>query len=193
VSLVSINVWRLVGYTLNMLVTFCIVIIGCTETFWPFCIKVKVNIKQYHIRPGQALRVPGGLGSKISRQSAHECGKVIPVHRPPLRPQEIILILISLRGWVAPAAQCDLKDCQWKIPMTPSGIEPATFWVEAQCPNKLRHRILILIYTLQYEDTVHTSQRTTRADDVMYIRQTYQSCIGKKIAFYCGSNTEDTL
>jgi hypothetical protein len=49
-----------------------------------------ITVKQSHYGPWQALRVSGGLGSQILRQSAHEGGKVFsPTHRPSLPPGNI--------------------------------------------------------------------------------------------------------
>jgi len=55
------------------------------------------------------------------------------MHRPPL-PQEILLVLISVKRLSRPQGHSAIGRilCQWKIPMTQAGIEPATFRFVAQ-------------------------------------------------------------
>ena len=86
--------------------------------------------KVSHYRPGEALRVPGGWGSQISRQSAHEGGKVSSMHQPPLPPRKYSWYSFLLQTESTPSPEWLLK---WKIPMIPSGIEPVTFWLVVQC------------------------------------------------------------
>jgi len=89
----------------------------------------------------KVLRVPGGWGYQISWQRHRMVVSCHPTRRPPL-PQEIFLLIISVRGCVDPRVKVRPEGLWlWKIPMISSGIEPANFWLVSQCLNQLRYRV----------------------------------------------------
>ena len=61
----------------------CVMVVQTFPAIW-------YKVKQSHERSGHTLRVPGGGNPQISRQSAHEDGKVVsPTHQPLLPPGNI--------------------------------------------------------------------------------------------------------
>jgi len=105
-----------------------------------------VDVGTRNVFPLQARHSPWGFQEvepprfqdsrhiKLVRLSAPHTGR--------LYPQEISLVLISVRGWVKPRSLVEpVELCQWKVPMRPMGIEPATFGFVAQCLNQLCRRL----------------------------------------------------
>jgi hypothetical protein len=69
--------------------------------------------------------------------TAQDGGKVVSLtHRPLFTPRKYSWYSFLLEAESTPGPQCDRKDfMSMKIPLTPAGIEPATFRVVAQHLN----------------------------------------------------------
>jgi hypothetical protein len=77
-------------------------------------------------------RLLDGRHMEVVRLTALRTGRLNP-------PRKYSWYLISVRGWVDPGAVVWPEGLiKWTVPVTPSGIEPATFRLAAQCLNKLR-------------------------------------------------------
>jgi hypothetical protein len=81
----------------------------------------KNKVKQSLYMPWEVLRLLGGWGSQLSRQSAYEFGKgVSTTHRPPLRPSKYFWysFLLDAEWTIMRPEGLGL----WKIPLTPSAL-----------------------------------------------------------------------
>jgi hypothetical protein len=113
------------------------------------------QVKQSLYKPGQALKFPGGWGSQNWQTiGTWRWWGFQPYASAVFIPKEILLVLISDRGWVDPRAIMRTEGfCQWKIPMTPSGIETTTFRFVDQplkqmlrrMPNRHTYTVIFLV------------------------------------------------
>ena len=73
--------------------------------------QMQLLVKKGKAIPLQARSFPEVWSSQISRQSAHEGGKVVsPTHRPPLLPTIYSWYSFPLEAESTPGPKCDWKD-----------------------------------------------------------------------------------
>ena len=144
-------------------------------------------------RPGKPPRVPGGWGSQISWQSTSRHMKMISPMDCRLYPQEVFLVIISVRGWVDPGTAVRPEgQCQRKIPLTPMVIEPETFRLLDQCLNRMLHRVS---YIIDFKFTVNRAVMCTfsTSESTLYRSSWGAAWCTADRAYKCRDNTSIKL
>ena len=124
--------WFYVELKLGFLILRCVIPVVLSKNINKLMVLMYIvkNTTIFLIVKGKAVPLQVWSGSEGSRKlrfpdfmtTAQNTGKVVSLtHRPPL-PQEIHLVLTSVRGWVDPRAIVRPEWlCHWKISMTPTG------------------------------------------------------------------------